>query len=342
MPIMSPSSSRTDETLRDVLARFDVNDASIRDIRTGRVNKHWRIGTASEEYVLRRYNAHRTHAAIAYEHDVLRYLAGKNWPVAAPLAAGSKTIVEADGRLYALFRLLPGRPSPYVSDRYSRLKGRLLARLHEDLAGWEPPGQRETFGRVWELDVYVGAQSRYSSLNELLMAFGKEYTAHARAIRSQKYAMLRELSTLGYGELPLVATHFDFHHDNLLWSRGELTGLLDFDLAHLDARVTDVAQSLALGCLAPPAYNAISPAAARAFLSGYMEHSALSDVELQLIVPLVRAAILLMVTWRLCQWANGGDKNTLPSIQRSLAYRFPSFARNREELEAAVLQAGGR
>jgi homoserine kinase type II len=339
---MSPISSDTAETLGAVLARFDKSDPAIRDIRTGRVNKHWRIGTAAGDYVLRRYNVHRSHAAIAYEHDVLRYLAGKNWPVAAPLPTGGETIVEAEERLYALLPLLPGRPSPYVSDRYSRLKGRLLARLHEDLAGWEPPGQRETFGRVWELDVYVGAQTRYSTLNELLMDFGQEYTDHARAIRSQKYAMLRELSTLGYGELPLVATHFDFHHDNLLWSRGELTGLLDFDLAHLDARVADVAQSLAFDCLAPPAYNAINLSAARAFLGGYMDHTPLSDVELQLIVPLVRAAILLMVTWRLCQWANGEDKETLRSVERSLSYRFPSFDRNRLDLEASVLQAGSR
>jgi homoserine kinase type II len=339
---MSPISAQTLETLGAVLDRFGVTDAPIRDIRSGRVNKHWRVETSAETYVLRRYNERRSAAAIQYEHEVLRHLAGKGWPVATALPAGgrSATAVEIGGRHYAFFRLLPGRPAPYTSPRYARLKGRLLARLHQDMATWEPPGQRDGFGRVWELDVYVGVQSRFDTFNELLMAFGQTYTDLARVIRSQKYAMLRELSQLGYGELPPVPGHFDFHHDNLLFLRGELTGLLDLDFVHLDARVADIAESIVLGCLAPPAYNEIDPVAVRAFVGGYTEHTPLSDDELQLIVPLVRAAILSMAQWRLSQWAEGerGDE-PLRSIQRSVFARFPSFVRQRDELEAAVLQA---
>jgi homoserine kinase type II len=330
------------ETLGAVLDRFGVTDASIRDIRTGRVNKHWRVETDAETYVLRRYNERRSVSAIQYEHEVLRHLAGKGWPVATALPAGGRSdmAVEIGGRHYALFRLLPGRPAPYTSPRYARLKGRLLARLHQDMATWEPPGERDGFGRVWELDIYVGAQTQFDTFNELLMAFGQTYTDLARVIRSQKYAMLRELSTLGYGELPPVPGHFDFHGDNLLFQRGELTGLLDLDLVRLDARVADIATSVALDCLAPPAYNEIDPAAACAFVGGYAEHTPLSDAELQLLVPLMRAFIVWLVAWRLSQWAEGerGDE-PLRSIQRSVSTRFPSFVRQREELEAAVLQA---
>jgi len=339
---MSPISAQTLETLGAVLDRFGVIAASIRDIRSGRVNKHWRVETDAETYVLRRYNEWRSASAIHYEHDVLRHLAGKGWPVAAalPAAGRSDTVVEAGGRHYAFFRLLPGRPAPYSSPRYARLKGRLLARLHQDMATWQPPGQRDGFGRVWELDVFVGAVTRFDTFNELLMAFGQTYADLARVIRSQKYAMLRELSTLGYGELQPVPGHFDFHDDNLLFQRGELTGLLDLDLVRLDARVADIATSVALDCLAPPAYNEIDPAAACAFVGGYAEHTPLSDAELQLLVPLMRAFIVSLVAWRLVQWAVGerGDE-PLRSIQRSVFARFPTFVRQQDELEAAVLQA---
>jgi homoserine kinase type II len=300
---MSPISAQTLETLGAVLGRFGVTDPSIRDIRTGRVNKHWRVETDAGTHVLRRYNERRSASAIHYEHEVLRHLAGKGWPVATalPAAGRSDTAVEIGGRHYALFRLLPGWPAPYTNPRYARLKGRLLARLHQDMATWEPPGQRDGFGRVWELDVYVGAQTQFDTFNELLMAFGQAYTDLARVIRSQKYAMLRELSTLGYGELPPVPGHFDFHGDNLLFLRGELTGLLDLDLVRLDARVADIATSIALDCLAPPAYNEIDPAAACAFVGGYAEHTPLSDAELQLLAPLMRAFIVWLVAWRLSQ-----------------------------------------
>jgi Ser/Thr protein kinase RdoA (MazF antagonist) len=189
----------------------------------------------------------------------------------------------------------------------------------------------------------VASQCRFATFNDLLMAFGQQHPELARAIRSQKYAMLRELSTLGYGELPAVPGHFDFHHDNLLFQRGELTGLLDLDLTHLDARVADIASSIQLDCLAPPAYNEIDPAAAGAFVDGYTRHSALSDEELQLIVPLVRACVLSLVAWRLAHWAEGDRiDDALRSLERSASARFPSFARQRSELEAAVLQAGSR
>ena len=334
-------SAQTSALLDDVLAQFGIASATIRDIRTGRVNKHWRIEAGGKAYVLRRYIPRRSPDAIRYEHEMLRHLDPRGWPVAAALpAVDGKTVAHVDGRSYALFPFLSGRPSPQTP-RYARLKGATLARLHQDLASWDAPGQRESFGRKWELDVDVAANCDFASLNELLLAFGQQHADLARVIRAQKYAMLRELSTLGFGELPAVPGHFDFHHDNLLFQRGALTGLIDFDLAHLDARVADIASSIELDCVAPPAYNEIKPALAAEFVAGYVEHSTLSDAELQLIVPLVRAALLSLVVWRLTRWARGDEPEyALRSLQRSITERFPSFARKRSGLEAAVLQAG--
>lgn len=332
-------SAQTLALLDDVLARFGVANVTIHDIRTGRVNKHWRVEAGGQTYALRRYTPQRSLAAIQYEHDMLRHLDALSWPVAAPLpGVDSQTLAHVGGRLYSLFPFLSGRPSPQTA-RYARLKGGLLARLHQDLASWEAPGQREGFGRVWELDVYAAANCEFASLSELLFAFGQQHADLARAMRTQKYAMLRELSTLGFGELPAVPGHFDFHHDNVLFQRGALTGLLDFDLAHLDARVADIASNIELDCLAPPAYNEINPPLAAEFVAGYVEHSALSDAELQLIVPLVRAALLSLVVWRLTRWARGDEPEyALRSLHRSITERFPSFARGRDQLEAAVLQ----
>lgn len=334
-------STATVETLRDVLSRFGVAARSISDIRSGRVNRHWRVADDDGAYVLRCYHARRTVAAIRYEHDVLRHLAGKGWPVAVPLpAAEGDTLLELQGERYALFPFLPGRPHSYRSKRYQRLKGHLLARLHEDLASWEAPGQREGFGRLWELDTFVAAHSPYATFNEVLMAFGQAYPELARPVRAQKYAMLRELSVLGYGELPCGLIHFDFHHDNLLFERGELTGLLDLDFVHLDARVVDIATTISSDLRAPPAYNEIDIDAVGAFLSGYVERAPLSEAEVQLIVPLVRAFVVWLVAWRLAHWAEGeaGD-SPLRSIRRSVRARFPLFEQQRPALEAAVLQA---
>jgi len=337
-------SAETTALLDDVLMRFGVANASIHDIRSGRVNKHWRVETGDDTYALRRYTPQRSVSAVNYEHNILRHIDAHGWPVAAPLPSleGTQTLAHVGGRMYSLFPFLTGSPAPQNA-RYARAKGRLLARLHRDLASWEAPGQRDGFGRAWELDLYTAANCGFSTLNELLFAFGQEHAEIARVVRAQKYAMLRELSVLGFGELPAVLCHFDFHHDNLLFQRGELSGLLDLDLAHLDARVADVASSIFLDCFAPPAYSEISPTLAAQFVGGYVEHAPLRDAELQLIVPLIRAAIMGLVVWRLAGWARGDDvQAALHSLHRSATERLPSFVRHRDELEAAVLQAGGR
>jgi Ser/Thr protein kinase RdoA (MazF antagonist) len=333
---MAPS-KRDGITLADVLLAFGISNASIHDIRSGRVNKHWRA-VGDESYVLRRYSASRSHAAIRFEHDLLRHMKNRGWPVAVPLSIGSECTLEYEGLRYALFPLLPGRPTATRTVPHSRFKGRLLARLHNDMASWEPYAQRDGFGRMWELDIFVRAASQYSTFNELLMTFGKSYKEHARAIRSQKYAVLRELSSLAYGELPTRPCHFDFHRENLLFHDGELSGLLDFDLARLDARVADIASSIALDCLAPPAYNEIDPNHANAFVTGYTELAPLNHTEAQLIVPLVRAYIVWLVAYRLAQWSTG-KKAAQRSIERSVTERFPRLERQRPALEAAVLQA---
>jgi homoserine kinase type II len=333
---------KTAARLEDVLGQWNVRSARVHDIRTGRVNKHWRVEASGNTYALRRYRIQRSPAAIEFEHAVLRHVEARGWPVAAPLPApDGATVVDVGGRAYSLFRFLPGRPAARTA-RYTRLKGSLLARLHTDLASFDAPGQREGLGRAWELDLYLTAHCQYHSLNDLLADFARQHPEMARAIKSQKYAVLRELSLLGFGEQPTVLCHFDFFHDNLLFQRGSLSGLLDFDQVHLDTRVADIATSIMLDCLSPPAYNELSAPLAAEFVTGYVEQSPLSEAEVQLIVPLVRAAILGIIVWRLAAWARKDHVDTaLQSLDRSVSHRLPSFARNRAGLEAAILQAAG-
>ncbi|MEX0749733.1 MAG: phosphotransferase [Dehalococcoidia bacterium] len=341
---MSDGGVTREEQLRDVLAAFGVQAASVRDVRTGRVNRHWRIAaTDGPEYALRRYASPphawriRSREAIAFEHDALRHAASKGWPAPVPIDARSgSTLVERDGDLYALFPWHEGRPAPAHSKRYLRIKGRLLARLHRDMATFGLGEQRLGFARMWELDYYMGSPRPF---NDMLREFEKAHRADASAVRAQRYRNLRELSRFGYGELPEQFGHFDFHRDNLLFSQGQLTGLIDFDSAHLDARVADIATSVALDCIEPPAYNAIDPDAMRAFVAGYVEGSPLSEQELALIVPLVRSWIVAAAAGRIAQWLAAPDEKVLMKIRRTVDYRIPAFEQRRQAMEQAVRSA---
>lgn len=322
--------------LRDVLERFGVTAGTAHRIERGRFNEHWSVDEANQtsSYVLRRYNAQRDAVSIAFEHDVLRSPAMSAWPVAAPeTMANGASLVEAGGRLYALFRRLPGALGPAYGTAHIHLKGRLLARLHGDLARVGVDGQRPGFGRVWELD------TRERMMNDVLRDFGETQRELGWAIRAQRYRSLRELSRLGYGDLPDTLIHFDFTRENLLFDDGRLTGVLDFDHVHFDARAVDIAWTIISDCTEPPEDTSISIELAGALVAGYAEQSALDERELRLVVPLMRARHLSLLNASLRLWLADPNDDLLFRIDRRVRRRLPQLDEREAALTDAILRA---
>jgi len=335
---MTDSLPSSDGDARDALAAFGVEPTSMTRIATGRMNEHWRVATGGAMYVLRRYTAERSAAAIKYEHDVIAHLAARAWPVASPIAAERhKPFVELRGRRYALFPLLRGEVGPMRDDDHLRRKGRLLARLHHDLATARSLGQRDGWGLIWELDHASG--SEFTSFNEVLGAFERHHSELAAQIRRHRYASLRELSRLRYGDLPHQVIDFDFHNDNLLFDGDKLVGLLDLDSVHRDACVTDIACSVANDCPEPPADIAPDPRSVASFVAGYTEQTPLSERELRLIVPMIGAYRISSFPRAIVSWLHQRDARTLVRIRRNVDERLPALAARAALIESAVLSA---
>ena len=332
---MSRIAARTREELHQVLLHFGIMSPDLHDIRTGRVNKHWRVESGADRYVLRRYNPHRSPDAVQYEHDVLHHIERKGWPVAVPLPAeGGATFVQELGSSYSLFPFLPGRPGPPHSQRYLQIKGGLLARLHRDLALLPAKAQRHGFGRLSDLDAYIPVPSiaeknkpggSLATFDAITDAFGQEQPRLASRIQSYRQANLDELDRLDYKSLPDVLVHGDFHGDHTRFQRRQLTAVLDFDLVHLDARVADVALAIAGDCLEPPAYMSIDPEAVQAFVGAYHSKSPLSEPEVGLIVPLIRAYYLWLCWFNLTRWLDGDVEKATRSLARTLQQRLPNL-----------------
>jgi len=275
-----------------------------------------------------------------FEHELLRRLSAA-WPVAAPIDGSGGPIVEEGGRLWSLFPLLPGTPArAHDGDNLAR-QGRLLAQLHRDLAAGGVPKQREHFGRVSELDLHgwgIGASGM--RFEELLRSLGDNHPELAAAARRQRNRSLDELRALGYAELPEQQVHGDFVREHLLFDGEQLSGVLDFDLAHVDARATDIAWSMISECGEPPVETAIDPSLAAAFVAGYCAESLLTERELRLIVPLVRAQDMVILADALRQWATpSGGAAQLPRIERRLRQRLPQLDERAGVIEAAMIRA---
>lgn len=326
--------------LRQALNAFGIEARSVTPLPASGIARHWLVETGEGRVVLRRYRDERSVSAIDFEHRLLRLARERGWPVPEPLRLPGRpeTIAEAAGARFSLFPFLAGEPVRTASLGQRRVAGRLLARLHRDLRDFDAPGQRDGFGRAWELDLPAQAAG-HESFNALLDRFGSEYPELAAGLRREKYRNLRELARLGYGDFPIAPAHGSFSGANLLFDGPELSGVLDFDRCRLDTPVYDIAASLVAECTGPPGPDAVGIEAARSFIEGYAEHRPLAEEEARLVVPLLRAAILWFCLSQLLEWAQAGEQRPVTSIADSVRGRFPALQANAAALQQVALAA---
>jgi Ser/Thr protein kinase RdoA (MazF antagonist) len=240
-----------------------------------RRNTHWMVDTPGRRVVLRRYAADRSHDDVAYELRLLERLHSRGWPVPTPVAP----LVEAGSSIWCVFRYMPGRaPMPRSAAGVraeQRRRGRLLAQLHTDMADAVEMGQRERWRRA---DEGLFDRTGKPPVDETLAQYEREAPEEGRVLRAYAERMRERLGVLlPYAPAPIVI-HGDFTPWNIRYTRGSLSGVLDFDAAHLDLRVADFALTWR------GRYDDV--------VRGYEEVSPLEPVEQELLVPIYWAWII--------------------------------------------------
>jgi len=204
----------------------------------GRLNQHWLVDARGERLVLRRWAAPDDAVAerigdIDYELRLLTRLAALGWPVAAAIAGP----VERDGHQWCLFPFLPGDP-PSIAEPLAeqRARGRLLAAFHADLARLDGLGQRGDWRRCEEI---LGD----ARLDRVLAAHERGRAEEVHMLRWHLDRARERIANLHPRDRPGLVIHGDFTSWNLRFQNRQLSGILDFELAHWDHRIADFALS---------------------------------------------------------------------------------------------------
>jgi Ser/Thr protein kinase RdoA (MazF antagonist) len=252
----------------DVLERLGVPGATARAVG-GRANRHWVVTSGGERQVLCRFAAERSLRSVEYQLEVAARMRAAGWPTPDPVAEP----IVAGGCVWSLLRYLPGRrPLPRGDDavrREERRRGRLLARLHADLQAL-PCVQRDDWRET--LRIFDG------SLDAVFRGRWPQLSAEIAFLRAETAATGTLLQRLAPSAPPPIVIHGDVVPWNLRFRRGQLTGILDWEFAHLDQRVADFAL----------AWRGRHHEVVR----GYEDESPLDDVERALIEPVRRAWLL--------------------------------------------------
>jgi homoserine kinase type II len=267
------------------------------------VNGSWLVEMPGGQLaVLRRYHQGASPEDLEYEHVVLGYLAGAGWAVPHPVGDP----VCHDGLWYCLTRYVPGKPTVRESPAQRLRRGRDLARLHlalRDLGQWigQRPGWRPRHGAI-TAQTGTDWQARVQEL----MAVSPRLGSWAQAAAGQTRAAL---AAIGDGELPVTVIHGDFAEWNVHYRHGQLAGVIDFGLTHLDSRPFELA--VARTYRAPEAIDAYRGELAR---NGWP----LSMLEEAAIGPLYHAFRLDMAACELDHGLKTGDYD-LAAIERQLS-----------------------
>jgi Ser/Thr protein kinase RdoA (MazF antagonist) len=287
-----------------VLAVFGIDRhrvTMLSDVPDG--NANWLVtDSAGQRVVLRRHHARATPEDLAWEHSVLRHLAGAGWTVPGPRGE----LAMDQGYWYGLTSYVPGRPAAPERPAQQARRGRDLARLQLALRGlgdrigprpgWRPLHTHTTAHTSYDWDASVRALATVSAR---LADWANAAAAGARSA----------LDAAGAANLPVTVVHGDFAEWNVHYTGGRLAGVIDFGLTHLDSRPFELAMART--------YRAPETAAAyRAELArlGWP----LSPLEESAMAPIYQAVRVNLAAWPLDQGRRTGHFD-LAAIERQLS-----------------------
>lgn len=240
----------------DVAAHFGV---TVESFIGDNSNAHWFVRRAGERFVLRRHRLARSLTSAYYEAALVHRLGARGHSV--PEVVDGPVVI--DDRVWMLMTVVPGTPGSYETDN-ERWRGRELAALHDDLITLTDLGQRD--GR--ELADAVVASP---GLDDALAYFATFFPDEARIMQWHVDRSRQRFAEVDLDKAALLIIHGDFAPWNLQFVDGQLSGIVDFDLAHLNYRIADFALSWR------GKYDGV--------VEGYNEVSPLTDTEWPLLAP---------------------------------------------------------
>lgn len=216
--------------------------------------------TDAGKKMLKRYKRTVDAAAVHHEHTILRYLAEIDFP--APRlnhTTRNETLVRREGYSYALFDVIEGYFqyhnylfTPTQTGEFIRASGQALGALHQALRDYTPEGSNHNgfvshTGKRWrEIGWFISQLEQCDQASQQAGPAANHPLRHALSQHAEWIKeRLHKLDTLLASAAPTrLIIHGDYGPYNLFFKRGAPVIVLDFELARLDWRLTDLATAL--------------------------------------------------------------------------------------------------
>jgi homoserine kinase type II len=277
----------TDEDLEAFLAAYDIGEATgFKGIAEGVSNSNFLLTTTQDRFILTIYEARTESAALPFFVGLMEHLASHGVACPAPIHRRDGAIIGTlGGKPAAIVSYLDGLAVRRPSVGHCRAAGAAMARMHR-------AGRDFGLSRVNTLSV-----EGWRDLIEAALPRAHLFDA------SLAEPLRRELDHVRAGwpdDLPRGVIHADFFPDNVFFTSGEVSGVIDFYFACTDALIYDLAIGLNAWCFeADFSYNVTK---GRAMIAGYRSVRALEAREIAALPILARGGAMRFFATRLYDW----------------------------------------
>lgn len=261
-------------------------------------NRTLGVRTGAGEFVWKTYQTYADPVLLRYEHRLLLWLGAQQLPFDVPVpvqATSGDTLIPSSHGWQALFpRLLGSQPDPSERAMVETV-GEGLGKLHAVLAHYSTES-RPNMGSYGDLHlVHPHIPDPYSLMPTDLGLHNEQPYDRLLAWWRDELAELRTFIDGPYRALPWQFVHGDFALANTLCRDGQLTAILDFEFALLDARAIDVAAGLSSAIRLWE--NGEPLVMAQALCRGYARTAQLTGAEIAALPNLLRLREATSMVW---------------------------------------------
>jgi Ser/Thr protein kinase RdoA (MazF antagonist) len=244
------------DTVNEILSCYGLDIvASPKNLPNTRRNRNLMVKTTQGKKILKLYRDDWKNSTIAFEHSILDNLAQLDFPAPRLLPTqNGRTWLKLGVQNYCLFEFIDGKNfSSRFLVRPQRVRmmatsGRMLARLHLQLAGFLPDGQHHIGFPNYIDDRYRDFKWHINKVEELSTRSQKlmdiEDSIHANWLIAHADKILEEMNQLDNdlksASLPRIIIHGDYGLHNLIYQTLDLAVPVDYELSRIEWRLVDL------------------------------------------------------------------------------------------------------
>jgi Ser/Thr protein kinase RdoA (MazF antagonist) len=307
----------------DERPEFDVQElvdqyglGGVRNVRKaegGEVNENWIVRTATDTVVVRRVTGSRSLDHIRFEHSFIRALGREGFPYRLPQplrTRGGRSVVTNNGKYVWLYNYIEGsgeQPS----------QNTLVAQMAHAMATAHRVARRFSLRPLNATPIVLENPWLLNSLRllQVRLLASKDDRHRFFGSRAQEcIGILERLRYTRYGALPHFAIHGDMCRANVIFSREQLRGVIDFGHSCSDTAIRDIAIALRYEC-ARDLFR-LHLDVARRFLKVYHEINPLTREETDLIPAIVIAELADLFHWKTVETTERGNSVPIAELDR--------------------------